>query len=153
MQVRHQLPWNSSFNLRFDCPVNNIVVMSDHFPKRWQREWQDRINKGKDSHGRKKPTDPALAVSTTDRCSSIGHPSTRSYPIPLPDPVAPQTKFNLDVIIIKLTFAMRTGHDSSVGRVSAPGNGRSRVRSRAATYQSRKKMVLAAPRLALRLTG
>ena len=28
--------------------------------------------------------------------------------------------------------------DSSVGRVSAPGNGRSRVRSRAATYQSRK---------------
>ena len=32
-----------------------------------------------------------------------------------------------------------TGPDSSVGRVSAPGNGRSRVRSRAATYQSRKK--------------
>ena len=30
-----------------------------------------------------------------------------------------------------------TGPDSSVGRVSAPGNGRSRVRSRAATYQSR----------------
>ena len=46
-----------------------------------------------------------------------------------------------------------TGPDSSVGRVSAPGNGRSRVRSRAATYQSRKKMGLAAPRLALRLTG
>ena len=32
-----------------------------------------------------------------------------------------------------------TGPDSSVGRVSAPENGRSRVRSRAATYQSRKK--------------
>ena len=32
-----------------------------------------------------------------------------------------------------------TGPDSSFGRVSAPGNGRSRVRSRAATYQSRKK--------------
>ena len=32
-----------------------------------------------------------------------------------------------------------TSPDSSVGRVSAPGNGRSRVRSRAATYQSRKK--------------
>ena len=32
-----------------------------------------------------------------------------------------------------------TGPDSSVGRVSAPGNGGSRVRSRAATYQSRKK--------------
>ena len=31
-----------------------------------------------------------------------------------------------------------TGPDSSVGRVSAPGNGRSRVRSRAATYQSHK---------------
>ena len=46
-----------------------------------------------------------------------------------------------------------TGLDSSVGRVSAPGNWRSRVRSRAATYQSRKKMVLAAPRLILRLTG
>ena len=30
-----------------------------------------------------------------------------------------------------------TGPGSSVGRVSAPGNGRSRVRSRAATYQSR----------------
>ena len=30
-----------------------------------------------------------------------------------------------------------TGSDSSVGRVSAPGNGRSRVRSRAAIYQSR----------------
>ena len=47
----------------------------------------------------------------------------------------------------------KTGPDSSVGRVSAPENGRSRVRSRAATYQSRKKMVVAAPRLALRLTG
>ena len=34
---------------------------------------------------------------------------------------------------------LQTGPDSSVGRVSAPGNGRSRVRSRAATYQSRKK--------------
>ena len=45
------------------------------------------------------------------------------------------------------------GPDSSVCRVSASGNGRSRVRSRAATYQSRLKMVLAAPRLALRLTG
>ena len=33
----------------------------------------------------------------------------------------------------------QTGPDSSVGRVSAPGNGRSRVRSRAATYQSHKK--------------
>ena len=42
-----------------------------------------------------------------------------------------------------------TGPDSAVGRVSAPGNGRSRVRSRAATFQSPK--VLAAPRLALRL--
>ena len=30
-----------------------------------------------------------------------------------------------------------TGADSSVGRVSTPGNGRSRVQSRAATYQSR----------------
>ena len=30
------------------------------------------------------------------------------------------------------------GPDSSVGRASAPGNGRSRVRSRDATYQSRK---------------
>ena len=30
-----------------------------------------------------------------------------------------------------------TGPCSSVGRVSAPGNGMSRVRSRAATYQSR----------------
>ena len=30
-----------------------------------------------------------------------------------------------------------TGPDSTAGRVSAPGNGRSRVRSRAATYQSR----------------
>ena len=30
-----------------------------------------------------------------------------------------------------------TGPDSSVGRVSVPGNGRSRVRSRAAAYQSR----------------
>ena len=48
---------------------------------------------------------------------------------------------------------INTGPDSSVGRVSAPGNGRSRVRSRAATYQSRKKMLLAAPRLVLRLTG
>ena len=34
---------------------------------------------------------------------------------------------------------VETGPDSSIGRVSAPGNGRSRVRSRAATYQSRKK--------------
>ena len=34
-------------------------------------------------------------------------------------------------------FTGCTGPDSSVGRVSAPGNGRSRVRSRAATYQSR----------------
>ena len=33
----------------------------------------------------------------------------------------------------------RNGPDSSVGRVSASGNGRSRVRSRAARYQSRKK--------------
>ena len=32
-----------------------------------------------------------------------------------------------------------TSPDSSVRRVSAPGNGRSRVRSRATTYQSRKK--------------
>ena len=32
-----------------------------------------------------------------------------------------------------------TGPDSSVGRVSAPENGRSWVRSRAAIYQSRKK--------------
>ena len=32
----------------------------------------------------------------------------------------------------------RTGPDSSVGRVSAPANGRSRVRSRAVTYQSHK---------------
>ena len=37
-----------------------------------------------------------------------------------------------------VTYFM-TGPDSSVGRVSAPGNGRSRVWSRAATYQSRKK--------------
>ena len=34
---------------------------------------------------------------------------------------------------------LRTGPDSSVGRVSTPGNGRSRVRSKAPTYQSRKK--------------
>ena len=39
-----------------------------------------------------------------------------------------------------------------VGRVSSQGKLRSRIRSRAATYQS-LKMVLAAPRLALRLTG
>ena len=52
-----------------------------------------------------------------------------------------------------LTGSGVTGPGSSVGRVSASGNGRSRVRSRAATYQSRKKVVLAAPRLALRLTG
>ena len=38
-----------------------------------------------------------------------------------------------------ISTAPATGPDSSVGRVSAPGNGRSRVRSRAATYQSRKK--------------
>ena len=47
-----------------------------------------------------------------------------------------------------------TGPGSSVGRVSASGNGRSRVRSRATTYQRKSlKMVLAAPGLAPRLTG
>ena len=38
---------------------------------------------------------------------------------------------NKSVVAIGLT-----GPDSSVDRVSAPGKGRSRVRSRAATYQS-----------------
>ena len=42
-------------------------------------------------------------------------------------------------IYIRPTPMSWTGPDSSVGRVSAPGNGRSRVRSRAATHQSRKK--------------
>ena len=35
------------------------------------------------------------------------------------------------------SFIYSSGSDSSVGRVSAPGNGRSWVRSRAAKYQSR----------------
>ena len=41
------------------------------------------------------------------------------------------------LIVAQLFCSEKTGPDSSVGRVSAPGNGRSRVRSRAATYQSR----------------
>ena len=44
------------------------------------------------------------------------------------------------IIVIDLNYlytSKSTGPDSSVGRVSAPGNGRSRVRSRAVTYQSR----------------
>ena len=43
-----------------------------------------------------------------------------------------------------------TGPGSSVGRVSASGNRRSRVQSRAGTCQSCKKMVLAAPHFALK---
>ena len=45
----------------------------------------------------------------------------------------------MNVIFYHLLTDRGTGPDSSVGRVSAPGNGRSRVRSRAVTYQSRKK--------------
>ena len=37
-----------------------------------------------------------------------------------------------------LLYLAETGPGRSVGRVSASGNGRSRVRSRAATYQSRQ---------------
>ena len=44
----------------------------------------------------------------------------------------------LHVHLIPVSMLL-TGPDSSVGRVSAPGNGRSRVRSRAATYQSRDR--------------
>ena len=40
---------------------------------------------------------------------------------------------------LQLMLNSETGPDSSVGRVSAPGTRRSRVRSRAATYQSHKK--------------
>ena len=57
------------------------------------------------------------------------------------------SSFIFDQIIVKVTGNQNrhessdefdfTGPDSSAGRVSAPGNGRSRVR--AATYQSRKK--------------
>ena len=47
----------------------------------------------------------------------------------------------------------QTGPASSVGRVSAPGNGRSHVRSRGPDIPKSLKMVLAAPCLALRLTG
>ena len=39
----------------------------------------------------------------------------------------------IDAIVIQFSIDRP---DSSVGRVSAPGNGRSRVRSRAASYQS-----------------
>ena len=43
----------------------------------------------------------------------------------------------IQMAICLLSSSFGTGPDSSVGRVSALGNGRSRVRSRAATYQSR----------------
>ena len=48
-------------------------------------------------------------------------------------------KLNLLFLIFGITKHINviTGPGNSVGRVSAPGNGRSRVRSRGATYQSR----------------
>ena len=41
--------------------------------------------------------------------------------------------------LMLVNICLKFHENTSVGRVSAPGNGRSRVRSRAATYQSRKK--------------
>ena len=48
-------------------------------------------------------------------------------------------KFTISGYVPVYVHCIYTGPDSSVGRVSAPGNGKSRVQSRAATYQSRKK--------------
>ena len=47
--------------------------------------------------------------------------------------------FQIISLVTQILISLEcTDPDSSVGRVSAPGNVRSRVRSRATTYQSRK---------------
>ena len=52
-----------------------------------------------------------------------------------------QNKIKLQGVLINNALGIISfiGSGSSVGRVSASGNGRLRARSRAATYQSRRK--------------
>ena len=71
----------------------------------------------------------------------------RSVPLPTEDDGPP----SLEDKVSYLTFYF-TDPASSIGRVSTPGNGSTWVQSHALTYHS-LEMVIAAPRLALRLAG